>query len=146
MKKVGLLIIILILSARIIQTVSAAPYHPPPPPPPPPAEKPKDEPIPPPEPPEPDIRPPDNQPTEPPPPPPTPTPTPCIPNFCFFQQTTCCFDSLCVFHGETEKSGNSRCLKLAPKGNNTNPFSQFTQSTKSFFGLIISGISSIFGK
>ncbi len=134
MKKTGLLIIILVLSAQIIRTVSAAPYKPPPSP------VPIEPPLPPPE-----VfdeipnTKPREYPTFP------PTPTPCIPNFCFFQQTWCCFDSLCVFHGETDRKGNSRCLKLAPD-DKTNPFPKVTQSVQSFFGMIISRISSIFGK
>lgn len=135
MKKAGLLIIMLILSAQIIRTVSAAPYRPPPPP----------QPTEPPEPPPPEVvetpnTTPREYPTFP------PTPTPCIPSFCFFLQTTCCFDTLCVFHGETEKGGNNRCLDIASEKDKTNPFPQITQSTKSFFGMIISKISSLFGK
>lgn len=144
MKKAGILIVILILSTHIVRTVSAAPYRYSEPPPPP-AEKPKDEPIPPPEPPEPDNRPPGEPPKETP-VPPTPTPTPCIPNFCFFQQTTCCFNTLCVFQGETEKGGNSRCLKMAPKDDKSNPLQSAVQSAKSLFGMIISGIFSIYRK
>ncbi len=134
MKKTGLLIILLILSAQIIRTVSAAPYRPPPPP----------EPHEPPEPPPPEeYQTPNTEPREYPTFPPT--PTPCIPNFCFFQQTVCCFDILCVFHGETEKGTTSRCQKSS-SDDKTNPFPKITQSAKSFFGIIINGISSLFGK
>ena len=41
--------------------------------------------------------------------PPPPTPTPCIPNWCFVQQTTCCFDPICIFLGETTKGAKNRC-------------------------------------
>lgn len=77
------------------------------PPPQPAADQPHEEPLPPP--PEPDEPPPPQENGPPPPPPPPPTPTPCIPNWCFVQQTICCFDPICIFLGETTKGSKNRC-------------------------------------
>lgn len=44
-------------------------------------------------------------------PPPTkaPTPTPCIPNWCFIEQSECCFDPICVMF--SDKDAAKRCPK-----------------------------------
>lgn len=123
------IVMLVLLTILVVQPAFSAPYRPPPP-------GPNDAPIPPPA----DIGPGDTSKKY----PLFPSPTPCIPNFCSFKQTTCCFSPLCVFHGETDKGGNSRCLFTLNKVK-TNSVSQIKQSAQSFFGKIISAISSVFG-
>lgn len=88
-------ILFIILPTLIINYYThAAPYRPPPPPPP----------IPPPE-----ESPPRDFPEF------IATPTPCIPNWCFVKQTSCCFDPICVFLSETDKVKNNRCPNPKPE-------------------------------
>lgn len=110
MSKKNIIIITVMTIITIITVIiftpktSAARYRPPPPPPPP-----ADEPIPPPE--EKD-NPPEN---DGPPPTAVPTPTPCIPNWCFIQQTSCCFDPICVFLSSTTHGDINRCPRPKPE-------------------------------
>lgn len=74
------------------------------------------------------------------------SPTPCITNWCFIKHTECCFDALCVFHGETEKGGNSRCPLSAQNLEKYNPVSRIIQSVPSFLGSLIHNFISLFRK
>lgn len=84
----------LVIFFQIINAAAFRPHQPP---------APKDDPIPPPE--------EENNPPEDkgPPPTPMPTPTPCIPNWCFIEQSECCFDPICVMF--SDRDAPNRCPK-----------------------------------
>lgn len=44
---------------------------------------------------------------------PTPTVAVCIPNFCFIDASSCCFDPMCIFLGNIGVDRGGRCIKKA---------------------------------
>lgn len=84
-----------------------------------------------------------SEPQPPPPPPPTPTPTPCIPNWCFVQQTICCFDPMCIFLGQTNAPDTGVKNRCNTSPTNLNFLSRSPSQSLSIFSRIILFLKSL---